>query len=160
MKYIVLFFTVFMLIYSSPVLCQDKSLPKSTTAGNEKKLFSGVPNEVQSSCSQFLKSLIAGNVDKAFDDILKNSPINKKIEQLKTLKTQTKKSMELYGFIKAYEPVSSETVGESMLRVRYLALHDDFPMRWIFTFYNSPTRGWIVINIKFDDLSEYFFTDQ
>ncbi|MFA6570085.1 MAG: hypothetical protein WCT77_02500, partial [Bacteroidota bacterium] len=74
--------------------------------------------------------------------------------------TQTKKSIQLYGPIKGYEPVSSEIVTESLVRLRYFSLHTDFPMRWIFTFYKSPSRGWIVINIKFDDLSETFFTDQ
>ena len=159
MKYTITIFTIVMVIICTPVISQDNSLPKSTTAP-EKKMLIGVPNEIQSSCAQFFKTLISSNIDKAFEDILQNSPINKKIEQLKSLKQQTKKSMQLYGLIKGFEPVSSEIVSESMLRIRYLALHDDYPMRWIFTFYHSPTRGWIVINIKFDDLSEYFFTDQ
>jgi hypothetical protein len=65
----------------------------------------------------------------------------------------------LYGQIRAYEPVSSDIVSESYIRIRYLAYHTDFPMRWIFTFYKSPKLGWIVVNIRFDDLSDFFFKE-
>ncbi len=140
------------------VFSQESSLQKSGTG--EGNSIANVPKEIQASCTAFFKLLVTAEVDKAFVTILKNSPIGKKEDQIKNLIEQTKKSFKLYGNMQGYEPVNSEQVTESLLRVRYLSIHPDMPMRWIITFYNSPSRGWIVINIKFDDLSEFFFTDQ
>ncbi|TAL70403.1 MAG: hypothetical protein EPN82_01980 [Bacteroidetes bacterium] len=137
---------------------QENSLPKSGIG--ESNSMANVPKEIQSSCTAFFKLLVNAEVDKAFESILKNSPIAKKDDQIKNLTEQTKKSFKLYGNMQGFEPVNYEQVSESLLRVRYLSIHPDMPMRWIITFYNSPSRGWIVINIKFDDLAEYFFTDQ
>ncbi|OGU15914.1 MAG: hypothetical protein A2X61_01450 [Ignavibacteria bacterium GWB2_35_12] len=141
------------------VFSQESSLQKSSGIG-EGNSIANVPKEIQASCTAFFKLLVTAEVDKAFETILKNSPIAKKDDQIKNLIDQTKKSFKLYGNMQGYEPVNSEQVTESLLRVRYLSIHPDMPMRWIITYYNSPSRGWIVINIKFDDLAEYFFTDQ
>jgi len=75
------------------------------------------------------------------------------------LKKQTERSIDIYGDILSFEFVSAEQVTESYIRLRYLALHSSYPMRWIFTYYRSPDKNWIVTNVKFDDLSEYFFSD-
>jgi hypothetical protein len=147
------------IILSVSLFSQENTLQKSSgsTEGNS---LANIPNEIQASCASFFKLLISAEVDKGFETILKNSPIAKKDDQLKNLIEQTKKSFKLYGNMQGYEPVNSEQVCESLLRVRYLSIHPDMPMRWIITFYHSPSRGWIVINIKFDDLAEFFFTDQ
>jgi hypothetical protein len=148
----------FIICLNLSLLSQENSLQKPTV--NESKYFANIPKEILSSCSQFFKLLNSSDVDLAYDNILKNSPIAKKEEQVKNLKEETLKSFKLYGKLESFEPVNSETVSESLIRVRYISIHADYPMRWIFTFYKSPPRGWIVINIKFDDLTEYFFSDQ
>ena len=148
---------IFFLFYIN-IFPQENTLQKS--GAGEGNSLANVPKEIQSNCTAFFKFLVNSEVDKAFETILKNSPIAKKDEQIKNLIEQTKKSFKLYGNMQGFEPVNYEQASESLLRVRYISIHPDIPMRWIITYYNSPSRGWIVINIKFDDLAEYFFTDQ
>lgn len=117
----------------------------------------GVPQDILDLCNKFFNTIIENKIEKAFQDLLNNSPLQKKKDELEKLISETKRANLLYGMIKSYEPVSSDIVSESFIRVRYLAYHTDFPMRWVLTFYRSPKFGWIVVNIRFDDLSEFFF---
>lgn len=143
-----------------PVYAQESTTQKATTSVPESKVLANAPLEIQISCNTFFKTLISTNVDRAFDDLLKKSPLLQKIENIKNLKLQLNRANELYGPMRGFEPVSAEAVSESLIRLRYLGLHVDFPMRWIITFYNAPLRGWIVINMKFDDNTEYLFSDE
>ena len=149
------------MLFIAPIFSQDDAIQKSIpTATTGTTLFIGVPSEVQARVAHFFKTLIAMNTELAFDELLSDSPIIEKKEQVEDLIKQTKRSFELYGQIKGFEPVNSDIVTESLMRVRYLALHSKYPMRWIFTFYKSPDKGWIIINIKFDDQAEFFFSDE
>jgi hypothetical protein len=117
------------------------------------------PQEIVNRCSIFFKRLMTPEFESAFDLILKDSPIIKEKEKVNNLITQLKKSISIYGVMGGYEAVSSYKVTESLYKLNYITLHTEIPMRWIITFYKSPQKGWIVINIKFDDLSEFFFKD-
>lgn len=119
-----------------------------------------IPSEVKSKIINFFEYLLADTVDFAFHKLLKGSPISERNAQLTNLIEQTKKSFNVYGMIKGYEFVNIEKVAKSLVRIRYISLHKDFPLRWIFTFYKTEDRDWIIINIKFDDLTEYFFKDE
>lgn len=138
------------------VEAQDTQLPSSGGKSN----FINVPPELETKCNDFFDLLTKSEIKKAFDGLLANSPLKTKEEQINNLIEQTKQSIVLYGRLNGAESVSSESASPSLLRLRYLAVHNSYPMRWIFTFYKSPKFGWIVINVKLDDLSEYFFSDQ
>ena len=122
-------------------------------------IISEAPQELTNRCSMFFKKLMSPEFENAFDFILKDSPIAKDKEKIKNILSQFKKSITIYGSIGGYEAVNCEKVTESLYRLRYISLHTDIPMRWMFTFYRSPQKDWIIINIKFDDLSEFFFSD-
>jgi hypothetical protein len=142
-------------------ISQDDNLQKPLqTATSGSNVLMGVPLELQAKTAAFFKALINSDIDKAYEEFLKNSPISQKTEQIRSLIEQTKRSYELYGQMKGYEPVNSDIVSESLIRLRYLGLHSKYPMRWIFTFYHSPDKGWIIINLKYDDMAEYFFQDE
>ncbi len=143
-------------IFTFPGNAQDTQLPGAGT----KSSFINVPPELENKCNDFFDLLSKSEIKKAFDGLLNNSPIKNKEEQINNLIEQTKQSIVLYGKITNSESVSSETASNSLIRLRYLAVHNNYPMRWIFTYYKSPKFGWIVINVKLDDLSEYFFSDQ
>lgn len=121
--------------------------------------FQNVPPELKAKTIKFFNSLIDNKVAAAYDDFLFGTPLGKKVEDVNSLKKQTTRAFELYGVLKGYDPVNFEMIGTSFIRIRYLGLHSRFPMRWIFTYYKSPEQGWIVTNIKFDDLSDFFFED-
>ncbi len=132
--------------------------PLSGTSGQS--AFINIPAELEQRCKGFFDLLSKSEIKKAFDKVLEGSPIKNKEEQINNLIEQTKQSIVLYGKLSDSEPVSSEIASPSLIRLRYLAVHNTYPMRWIFTFYKSPKAGWIIINIKLDDLSEYFFSDE
>ncbi len=146
------------LLLSSVAMAQDNRLDKSAVIGEN--VFVGVDHQISEKVAEFFNELKDNGPDKAFNKFLKNSPIIERKDQLQALIVQTKRAVKLYGDFLGYEPVNSEVISESFVRVRYIGKHSKYPMRWIFTFYKSPKRGWIIINIKFDDLSEYFFSDE
>lgn len=136
---------------------RQKSVPK---ADSRDKMFIGIPEELENKVSEFFDDIISGKIKNGFDKFLKESPVKEKNDQIEKLIAQVERANDIYGKIKDYEPVSSEKVTESYLRLRYLGMNSKLPMRWIFTFYKSPAAGWIVINIELDDFTEYFFSDE
>jgi hypothetical protein len=141
---------------STLLFAQDNR--ENPTLDNSKKL-SEIDQVLTKKCSDFFEQIISTKVNDAYKSILSNSPINKNEDQIKNLIEQTNKANEMYGKMKSYQLVSAEKATPSLIRIKYLSLHSEYPMRWIFTFYKSPTLNWIIINIKFDDLAENFFVD-
>ena len=132
---------------------QDEGLQKS----EYRTKFPGVPQDLHEKSEVFFNKIIRSDIDGAFDEFLKDSPINTRKDQLKKLIQQARRSIELYGKMMANQAVSSEIVSNSFIRLRYLGLHTKYPLRWIITFYKSPEKGWIIINIRFDDQSKLQF---
>jgi len=160
MKIIVFFLLLITLSSSVLVSQEDGGLQKSS----QKPVITSVAYEdidtkITKTISYFFDQIIKKDIDQGFEQILKSSVIALKKEEVKNLKSQTERSVEIYGDILSFEFVSAEMVSSSYLRLRYLALHSSYPMRWIFTYYKSPDKGWIITNVKSDDLSENFFTD-
>lgn len=161
MRYIRTFFILLIFVTSFQfAFSQEGKLPPSESESKIKKIaILGVPQELLDKCQKFFDNIIANKIEFAFEELIGNSPLKKKTDEIEKLISETKRANNLYGNIRSYEPINSEIVTESFIRVRYLAYHTDFPMRWVFTFYKSPKLGWIVVNIRFDDLSEFFFKE-
>lgn len=138
----------------------SSSAPTAPSATSGEAILEEIPYEIHLKVKSFFSFLMKDDVDKAFKQLLDGSPIEKETKQIELLKATANKAKQLYGPVLGFDPVNSEYVTENFLRVRYLGLHSKFPMRWIFTFYKSPEKGWIVTNVKFDDSSEYFFKDE
>jgi hypothetical protein len=155
MKYLIIIAIIFVSI--SSIAAQDKAAVVSEAS---RSFIGAVPEELEKQCDEFFVLLKQGKLKEAYSAILKNSPMLDNEEQVDKLIKSTKRAIKLYGTLKGYEAVNSEAATESYIRLRYLGLHSELPMRWIFTFYKSPARGWILTNIKFDDISEFYFTDQ
>lgn len=148
---------VLVTIFTTDLKAQESSAPRP---GGLSSQFLNVPQELQTKCDNFFDLLSRNEFKVAFDNLLENSPFKNKQDQVSNLIEQTKQAVVLYGKIKGGEPVSSEVACPSLVRLRYLGIQSNYPMRWIFTFYNSPKSGWIVVNVKLDDMSEYFFSDE
>jgi hypothetical protein len=118
-----------------------------------------MPRETVLRISEFFKLMMQAEISTALQQLLKGSRIAEKKDQLKRLTEEVNRAMEMYGTIRGFEKVKSELVGESFLRARYIALHDALPTRWIFTWYKMPQKGWVIVNIKFDDEADLFFED-
>lgn len=140
---------------------QDQAVQKAKKINNiGASEFLGVPDELIEKADNFFDGIINSDISAAYKEFLRYSPVGDRTEAVTNLIEETKRSIELYGKIQRVEPVSSEMVTPSFLKLRYIALHTKLPMRWLITYYNSPEIGWIIINVKFDDQAEFFFTDE
>lgn len=149
-------FTILLLLLASfQAYSQDESLPKSSTT--VKYYEPNVPKELHTRISDFFKQIIQTRYEDAYKQLLQGSPLLRKEKEISRLIEQTEKATQIYGAMRGFEAVDSEVASNSMIKCRYLGLHTLYPMRWIFTFYNSPENGWVVINIKFDDQSDFYF---
>jgi hypothetical protein len=157
MKSLVLSLIFAVLLFVPGAAQQDSPQKDNQTA---LPVASAVPKELYAQSATFFKTLILNNVDEAYTSFLKQSPLLTKREQYQRLVDQTKRAFQLYGKALGYERVDDEYITESLVRIRYITIHDDLPIRWIFTFYKSPKRGWIIINMRFDDEAEFFFKDE
>lgn len=155
--YLITFTFVLAGILTTNLQAQETAAPRPGASSSQ---FLNVPQELQTKCDNFFDLLSRNEFKVAFDNLLDNSPFKNKQDQVANLIEQTKQAVVLYGKIKGSEPVSSEVACPSLVRLRYLGIQSNYPMRWIFTFYNSPKSGWIVVNVKLDDMSEYFFSDE
>lgn len=144
------------ILFAIPLMGQDKSTPLTTPtiAG-----VYGIDKEVETKVNSFFGEVMKGDVKNAYKILLFNSPIKADKEDKKQLIAETKRAYKYYGELSGIEFVSAEKVTDNYIRVRYLGLCENYPMRWIFTLYNSPTKGWIVTKVLFDDMTEYFFSD-
>jgi|JI8StandDraft_1071087.scaffolds.fasta_scaffold50963_3 hypothetical protein len=154
-----LILVIFILAGGYTASAQDNP-PQATSPTENLPGTSALPKDIVGISSEFFKLMMSGNSDKAFEKLFQNSPMADNKVLTRQIAEQAKKAEDIYGIIKGFERVGTEAVAESYIRLRYISLHDKYPMRWVFTFYKSPTRGWIVTNVKFDDDSEYFFSKE
>lgn len=158
MKYTIIATLILFIGLSQMVNSQGDELQSSF--GGKSDSYKKVPQELKVKTSKFFNYLLDSNVTAAYDELMKGSFLIAQNEKLNTLINQTHRAFEIYGLLKGFEPVNAEEITKSFIRIRYIGLHTKFPMRWIFTFYKSPSAGWIVTNVKFDDLTEYYFSDE
>jgi hypothetical protein len=143
-------------LMSFVMIAQDGGLQHSTL-NTQGQGFDEVPTILKNRVGNFFETLKSENINKAYEELLQNSPIMNQKEDLNNLVVQTRRAIGLYGKIYNNEPVYADLVSNSYIRLNYLGIHSNYPVRWIFTFYRSPKHDWIITNIKFDDLSEYYF---
>lgn len=141
------------LISNGLVFSQSKNISKFGISEQAKI----IPDTLKIITTNFFDKLLNNKTDEAFSELLKNSPIGENKIKFDNLVRQSKLSNDVYGLMFDYEYVNTEIPGNSICKIEMLALHADYPMRWILTFYKSPARGWIVINVKFDDLMDNLF---
>jgi|GEM_PF-1323313 len=112
----------------------------------------GIPTEINQKCVTFFNTLINGQVEKAYNEFLKDSPILRNKDKVKEQVIKTTQAIELYGKISASEQAGAEYTSISYVKVKFLSIHPFNPILWTFTFYNSPIVGWIVLNLKYTDV--------
>ncbi len=135
---------------AQPGLSQDKLSDSSQIA----------PKMIRDNISDFFALLIEHNYEKAYRQILEKSQLLNDEQNLTKLIKETSKIEEFYGSLSDFEYFKTETITKSYIRISCLGLCSKHPMRWIFTYYHSPDIGWLVTNIKFDDLTENYFMEK
>lgn len=98
----------------------------------------------------FFLALKAGQVDAAYEGLVRNTIIAERKENVNDLKLSTKKALDHYGPISGYEVVDTLQVGASLMRQTCLSLNQDLPLRWRFYFYRSE-GVWRIVDMRVDD---------
>jgi hypothetical protein len=98
----------------------------------------------------FFQALKAGQIDSAYDALVKGSIIADRREDVQGLKERTRHALENYGPISGYELIDEKTVGTSLLRRTCVSLNADLPLRWRFYFYKSE-GVWKLVDLRVDD---------
>ena len=132
MKIISVILVLFALTISVPAFGQDRNAPKGAA-------------------EQFLRTLMSGEVDKAYDSLFQGSllPV-KKPGAFDVLKGQTKLAMPVYGKVVGFESVNEQKFGDSIVRLVYVLKFEQHPMIWEFFFYRAKS-GWVVSNVVYND---------
>jgi hypothetical protein len=99
---------------------------------------------------QFFRALKAGQVDMAYETLVKLSLIADRPEDVAALKKRTREALDNYGPISGYETLDEKVVGSSLLRRTCISLNSDLPLRWRFYFYRSESE-WKLVDLRVDD---------
>ena len=98
----------------------------------------------------FFLALKAGQVDAAYDALVKGTIIAERGEDIAALKSRTKTALESYGPVAGFEVVDEKSVGTSLIRRTCISLNSDLPLRWRFYFYKSEGT-WRLVDLRVDD---------
>lgn len=115
------------------------------------------PDKVKALIKAFFENAIADKVSEGYDLLTMNSPIVDKVEQKMNILSQYRKATSLYGATIDYEVVKSSFMGNNLIELQCITLHEKLPLRWKMIFYKSPKRDWISVSILFDDQPSEFF---
>jgi hypothetical protein len=129
----------------------EKTVSKPVKGGSEDTLQIGespeIPNQM---AARFFGLLLKGQVDPAYDGLTKGSKIAERAEESKALRLKTQEALKVFGAVVGFEQVESKAVGPHLLRLTYLTVGKEFPLRWRLYFYR-PDSFWRLVDIRVDD---------
>jgi hypothetical protein len=105
------------------------------------------PSEV---VDAFFLALKAGQIDAAYDGLVKGSIIADRPEDVAALKKRTQEALDNYGPVSGYEMVDEKVVGTTLMRRTCISLNADLPLRWRFYFYKFED-AWKLVDLRVDD---------
>ncbi len=138
------------LLLAVPALAQDK---KNTATAPRADL--GVRKQID----DFFAAIENHQIDAAYDQLTKDTKIGERSDDITTLKSKTQQAIQLFGDLQGHEIVDVKNVGAHLLRVTFLSLGKDFPLRWRFYYYRSGD-AWKLIDIRVDDRLADLFGEQ
>ena len=158
---------VLVLLAAAPILHaqeadQRKRMIFSTTTPDGQPVVSATPvpsaspepaakhPDPPAAITAFFLALKAGQVDAAYEGLVKNTIIAERKENVNDLKESTKKALDHYGPVAGYEVVDTLEVGTSLMRQTCISLNQDLPLRWRFYFYRSE-NVWKIVDMRVDD---------
>lgn len=98
----------------------------------------------------FFDGLHDNEVNRAYDQLIKFSPIADRAEDVALLKSKTGEAIKQFGSILGGEIVATKNVGTHLLRATAVSIGGRYPLRWRFYFYRA-TDTWRLIDIRVDD---------
>ncbi len=114
-------------------------------------LFAGGAPSYQVQVEKFLQTIVDGQVDKAYDELFKDSPILKlKPQAIDVTKQQTNMLVSLYGKRLGFEFIKKQAYGNSIIRLIYMIKTENIPITFEIYFY-KPYSKWLPASVNFED---------
>ena len=114
-------------------------------------LFAAGGPSYQVQAEKFLQTIVEGRVDKAYDELFKDSPIMKlKPQAIDVTKQQTNMLVGLYGKKLGFEFIKKQTYGNSIIRLLYIIKTENIPITFEIYFY-KPSSKWLPASVNFED---------
>ena len=107
-------------------------------------------NSPSETIDMFFLGLKAGQIDAAYDGLVKGSVIADRREDVANLKDRTRHALDEFGPISGYELLEEKTVGSTLLRRTCISFNSDLPLRWRFYFYKAQGT-WKLVDLRIDD---------
>jgi predicted GNAT family acetyltransferase len=149
-------FLIVLFLCTFPAVAEEKS-------GAEKKRYTFSKDGEQATASQsnsamdpsaalsrFFEALKADQLEAAYSDLVKNTIIAARPENVDQLKEKTRAAIDNFGPVKGYEVVETLEIGKSLYRQTCISLNEDLPLRWRFYFYRSGNQ-WKIVDLRVDD---------
>lgn len=116
------------------------------------------PEEPGALISAFFLALKSGQVDAAYEALIRDTIIAERKENARELIGSTKKAIDSYGPVTGYEVIDTLQVGANLVRQTCISLNQDLPLRWRFYFYRSA-GAWKIVDMRVDDGLVELFED-
>lgn len=117
------------------------------------------PDGVKAVCETFLEYIQEGDYNRAFS-YLQSKPTSipkNEFSQIEVSTIQQANTIrDLYGEVITIRLISEENVAGTAMKLVYLVVRENLPIRWKFIYY-KPEREWKLVSIEFDDLLEELF---
>lgn len=114
---------------------------------------------IKTICETFLQMIQAGDYNKAFSYI-QSKPTSIPEQEFSEIEISTiqqaKTIRNIYGEARKSVLVSEKIVSGVALRLEYLVIRENLPIRWKFVYYKAD-RDWKLVSIEFDDKLEEVF---
>ena len=98
----------------------------------------------------FLSGIIRGQIDESYDELISNTLLESKPQQVKLAKGQTSAVINIYGKLLDYEFIKQQKYGDSIVRIVYVLKSEQAPFTWEFYFYKAVS-DWKLIQFNFND---------
>jgi hypothetical protein len=138
--------------------------PANEISGVDRSVASGigrldVPTGPRAIVARFFATLEKGDVDRAYSKLTEGSKISQNAEQSELIRKKTAEAIEAFGQIRGSELVEMEWAGTHLVRMTYISLGENFPLRWRFYFYQRQ-QAWRLVDIRVDDSLKDFFHER
>jgi hypothetical protein len=151
-------FLIVLFLCTLPALAEEKSGPEKKRYSFSKEGDPATPSAPHSNSatdpsaalSRFFEALKADQLETAYSDLVKNTIIAARPENVVQLKEKTRTAIDNFGPVKGYEVVETLEIGKSLYRQTCISLNEDLPLRWRFYFYRSGNQ-WKIVDLRVDD---------
>lgn len=122
------------------------------TAGSD----SGLPARVEERVQDFFSALTTQTPEQAFFRLFSGTKFATEKEVIDAYTTATRNEISQSGKIKYFNHFETRAIGQRIVLATYMVEHERRLMRWRLMFYSPIGNEWKLINLKVDDLRNYF----